>query len=148
MRNSAFTSTIDTLDVRKLPNGFRAVLARAKLRQERLASCAGLVWGFPSKPGISLGVARHPFACASTLAGCAPCGGMSQPTCPPTPTSTTTPTHTPTDSSMRCNLPGQLGTCASAVASAPTLTPCGLLGASVLPACVAGLAVRRRMRSR
>jgi hypothetical protein len=37
MRNSAFTSTIDTLDVRKLPNGFRAVLARAKLRQERLA---------------------------------------------------------------------------------------------------------------
>jgi hypothetical protein len=29
---------------------------------------AGLVWGFPSKPGVSPGVARHTFACASTLA--------------------------------------------------------------------------------
>jgi hypothetical protein len=48
---------------------------------------------------------------------------------------------------MRCNLPGQLGTCASAASSAPTLTPWGLLGASVLLAGIAGLALRRRMRS-
>jgi hypothetical protein len=47
---------------------------------------------------------------------------------------------------MRCNLAGQVGTCASDAAAAPTLTPWGLLGASVLLAGIAGLALRRRMR--
>jgi hypothetical protein len=49
---------------------------------------------------------------------------------------------------MRCNLPGQVGTCASAAASAPTLTPWGLLVAALLLASIAGLALRRRMRGR
>jgi hypothetical protein len=49
---------------------------------------------------------------------------------------------------MRCNLAGQVGTCASAAASAPTLTPWGLLVASLVLAGIAGLALRRRMRSR
>jgi hypothetical protein len=48
---------------------------------------------------------------------------------------------------MRCNLAGQVGTCASAAASAPTLTPWGLLGASLLLAGVAAFALRQRMRS-
>jgi hypothetical protein len=51
-----------------------------------------------------------------------------------------------TDPLMRCNLAGQVGTCASTAASAPTLTPWGLLGASVLLAGIAGVALRRRMR--
>jgi hypothetical protein len=51
-----------------------------------------------------------------------------------------------TDPLMRCNLPGQVGTCASAAASAPTLTPWGLLGASLVLAGIAGLALRRGMR--
>jgi hypothetical protein len=51
-----------------------------------------------------------------------------------------------TDPLMRCNLPGQVGTCASAAASAPTLTPWGLLIGSVLLAGVAALALRRQMR--
>jgi hypothetical protein len=49
---------------------------------------------------------------------------------------------------MRCNLAGQVGTCASAAASAPTLTPWGLLGAALVLAGIAGVALRRRMRSR
>jgi hypothetical protein len=49
---------------------------------------------------------------------------------------------------MRCNLAGQVGTCASDAAAAPTLTPWGLLGASMLLAFVAAVALRRRMRSR
>jgi hypothetical protein len=49
---------------------------------------------------------------------------------------------------MRCNLPGQAGTCASAAASAPALTPWGLLGASLVLAGIAGVALRRRMRER
>ena len=53
-----------------------------------------------------------------------------------------------TDPLMRCNLAGQVGTCASAAASAPTLTPWGLLGASLVLAGIAGMALRRRMRSR
>jgi hypothetical protein len=53
-----------------------------------------------------------------------------------------------TDPLMRCNLPGEVGTCASAAASAPTLTPWGLLIGSVLLAGIAGVALRRRMWSR
>jgi hypothetical protein len=49
---------------------------------------------------------------------------------------------------MRCNLAGQVGTCASAAASAPTLTPWGLLVGSVLLAGVAAFALRWRMRGR
>jgi hypothetical protein len=49
---------------------------------------------------------------------------------------------------MRCNLAGQAGTCTSTAAAAPTLTPWGLLGASLVLASIAGLAFRRRMRSR
>jgi hypothetical protein len=49
---------------------------------------------------------------------------------------------------MRCNLPGQKGTCASAAASAPTLTPWGLLVAALLLTGVAAFALRYRMRSR
>ena len=52
------------------------------------------------------------------------------------------------DPLMHCNLTGQRGTCASAAASAPTLTPWGLLIASLVLASIAGLALRRRMRSR
>jgi len=53
-----------------------------------------------------------------------------------------------TDPLMRCNLPGQLGTCASAAASAPTLTPSGLLIGALLLTGVAAFALRHRMRSR
>jgi hypothetical protein len=49
---------------------------------------------------------------------------------------------------MRCNLTGQLGTCASVAASAPTLTPWGLLGAGLLLMGVAGFALRYRVRGR
>jgi hypothetical protein len=49
---------------------------------------------------------------------------------------------------MRCNLAGQVGKCASDAAAAPTLTPWGLLGASLELASIAGVALRRRMRSR
>jgi hypothetical protein len=98
------------------------------------------------------------------------------PTSTPTVTPTATPTNTPilnggsctngpacasgncansvccntacTDPLMRCNLPGQVGTCASAAAAAPTLTPWGLLGASLVLARIAGVALRRRMWSR
>ena len=48
----------------------------------------------------------------------------------------------------RCNLPGQVGTCASAAAPSPALTPWGLIAASLVLASIAGLALRRRMRSR
>jgi hypothetical protein len=48
---------------------------------------------------------------------------------------------------MRCNLPGQVGTCASDAASAPTLTPWGLLIAGVLLTGVAAFALRYRIRS-
>jgi len=98
------------------------------------------------------------------------------PTLTPTSTPTATPTNTPvpqggacstpsqcgtgfcangvccnsacTDPLMRCNLAGQVGTCARAAASAPTLTPWGLFAASMLLAGIAGLALRRRMRGR
>jgi hypothetical protein len=53
-----------------------------------------------------------------------------------------------TDPLMRCNLAGQVGTCASDAAAAPTLTPWGLFGASLILASIAGMALRRRMRSR
>jgi hypothetical protein len=49
---------------------------------------------------------------------------------------------------MRCSLPGQVGTCASAAAGAPTLTPWGLLIASLLLTGVAAFALRYRMRGR
>jgi hypothetical protein len=49
---------------------------------------------------------------------------------------------------MRCNLPGQVGTCASDAASAPTLTPWGLIFAALLLSGVAAFALRYRMRSR
>jgi hypothetical protein len=47
---------------------------------------------------------------------------------------------------QRCNLPGQVGTCASAVAPAPALTPWGLLAAGLLLVCVASFALRHRLR--
>jgi hypothetical protein len=53
-----------------------------------------------------------------------------------------------TDPSMRCNLPGQVGTCASVAAKAPTLTPWGLIVAAMLLTAVAGFALRHRMRGR
>src|SRR5215472_8192846 len=105
-------------------------------------------------------------------AACVPtCGSTVTPTSTPTATPTNTPVpqggacSTPsqcgtgfcangvccnsacTDPLMRCNLAGQVGTCARAAASAPTLTPWGLFAASMLLAGIAGLALRRRMRS-
>jgi hypothetical protein len=52
-----------------------------------------------------------------------------------------------TDPLMRSNLPGQVGTCASAAAPSPTLTPWGLLGAALLLTGVAAFALRYRIRS-
>ena len=52
------------------------------------------------------------------------------------------------DPLMRCNLPGQVGTCASAAAAAPTLTPWGLIFAALLLTGVAAFALRYRMRGR
>jgi hypothetical protein len=49
---------------------------------------------------------------------------------------------------MRCNLAGQVGTCASAAASAPTLTPWGLIFAALLMTGVAAFALRYRVRGR
>ena len=49
---------------------------------------------------------------------------------------------------MRCNLAGQVGTCASDAAGAPTLTPWGIIAASLMLAGIAGMALRRRMWSR
>jgi CHRD domain-containing protein len=48
----------------------------------------------------------------------------------------------------KCNLPGQAGTCASAAAEAPTLTPWGLIVAAILLTGVAAFALRQRVRSR
>jgi hypothetical protein len=48
----------------------------------------------------------------------------------------------------QCNLPGERGTCSSTAASAPTLTPWGMLVGSLVLAGIAGMALRRRMRSR
>ena len=53
-----------------------------------------------------------------------------------------------TDPSMRCNLAGQVGTCASTVAAAPTLTSWGLVVAALLMVGVAGFALQHRMRNR
>jgi hypothetical protein len=53
-----------------------------------------------------------------------------------------------TDPLTRCNLPGQLGTCASAAAEAPTLTPWGLLVAGIVLTGIAAFALRHRMRAR
>jgi hypothetical protein len=53
-----------------------------------------------------------------------------------------------TDPLMRCNLAGQVGTCASDTASAPTLTPWGLMLAALLLTGVAAFALRYRMRGR
>ncbi len=44
----------------------------------------------------------------------------------------------------QCNLPGQVGTCASVSAPAPTLTPRALLMAAALLAGIAAVALRRR----
>jgi hypothetical protein len=52
-----------------------------------------------------------------------------------------------TDPLMRCNLAGQIGTCASDAAAAPTLTPWGLLVAALLLSGVAAFALRYRPRS-
>jgi hypothetical protein len=49
---------------------------------------------------------------------------------------------------MRCNLAGQVGTCASAAAAAPTLTPWGLIVAAILLMSVAAFALRYRIRGR
>ena len=53
-----------------------------------------------------------------------------------------------TDPAMRCNLAGQVGTCASTAAEAPTLTPWGLVVGALLLTGVAGFALRYRIRSR
>ena len=53
-----------------------------------------------------------------------------------------------TDPLMRCNLAGQVGTCASTAAEAPTLTPWGLIVAGMLLTGVAAFALRHRMRGR
>jgi LPXTG-motif cell wall-anchored protein len=45
---------------------------------------------------------------------------------------------------MRCNLAGQVGTCAGTAAEAPTLTPWGLIVGLVLLASTAAWAIRRR----
>jgi len=102
-------------------------------------------------------------------------GTFCQTTCVP-PTPTATPTNTPvpqggacstpgacstgfcvdsvccnsscTDPLTKCNLPGQVGTCASAAAEAPTLTPWGLVLAAILLASIASVALRQRMRGR
>jgi hypothetical protein len=47
-----------------------------------------------------------------------------------------------TDSAMRCNLAGQVGTCASTAAEAPALTPWGLVVAALLLTGVAGFALQ------
>ena len=51
-----------------------------------------------------------------------------------------------TDPLKRCNLAGQVGTCASTAAAAPTLTPWGLVAGLVLLAGTAAWAIRRRAR--
>jgi MYXO-CTERM domain-containing protein len=51
-----------------------------------------------------------------------------------------------TDPPTRCNLAGQVGTCASAAAEAPALTPWGLIAGLVLLAGTAAWAIRRRVR--
>ena len=51
-----------------------------------------------------------------------------------------------TDPLTRCNLAGQVGTCASAAAEAPTLTPWGMIAGLVLLAGTAAWAIRRRVR--
>ena len=51
-----------------------------------------------------------------------------------------------TDPLMLCNLAGQVGTCASTAAEAPTLTPWGLVTGLVLLAGTAAFAIRRRVR--
>ncbi|HSP98521.1 MAG TPA: hypothetical protein VL049_14945, partial [Candidatus Dormibacteraeota bacterium] len=46
---------------------------------------------------------------------------------------------------QQCNLPGQVGTCASTAAGAPAMTPWGLFAAAGMLAGIAGLALRRRL---
>jgi hypothetical protein len=53
-----------------------------------------------------------------------------------------------TDPLMRCNLAGQVGTCASDAAAAPPLTPWGLLVTALLLTGVAAFALRYRMPGR
>ena len=48
----------------------------------------------------------------------------------------------------RCDLPDQAGTCGRAAASAPTLTPRGLLLSALLLVSIAAVALRRGMRRR
>jgi len=47
---------------------------------------------------------------------------------------------------QRCDLPDQAGTCGRAAASAPTLTPWGLIAAALILTAVAAFALRHRMR--
>jgi hypothetical protein len=49
---------------------------------------------------------------------------------------------------QRCNLPDELGSCVSAAAPAPTLTPWGLLTLALLLAGGGAFALRHRMRGR
>ena len=96
------------------------------------------------------------------------------PTTTPTTTPTATPTNTPipnggsctngpacasgncaddvccntpcTGPLEQCNLPGQVGTCASTAAGAPAMTPWGLFAAAGMLAGIAGLTLRRQLR--
>ena len=52
-----------------------------------------------------------------------------------------------TEPLMQCNLPGQVGTCATAAAVAPALTPWGLIAGLVLLAGTGAWAMRRRRSS-
>jgi len=130
------------------------------------ADCSNLCGGFGS-PCIGATPSacpdgQNPLDCAE---GC-------QAICPPTLTPTVMPTNTPvpqggacatpaqcgtgfcvdsvccdtacTDPARRCNLAGQVGTCASTAAEAPTLTPWGLIVSMVLLAGTAAFAIRRR----
>lgn len=129
-------------------------------------TCANFCAGFSSRC-----VGATPSACPD---GQDPldCAEGCQPVCPPTFTPTSTPTGTPvpqggacatpsqcgtgfcvdnvccnsacTDPLTKCNLPGQVGTCASAAAEAPTLTPWGLIAGLVLLAGSGVWAIRRR----
>jgi hypothetical protein len=48
----------------------------------------------------------------------------------------------------QCNLPGQVGTCASVTEPAPALTPWGLVMAALLLTTIAALALRHAARGR
>ena len=156
----------------------KSVCANGTSDCERIPDCAGtcsnFCAGFSSRcVGATQSACpdgQDPLDCAE---GCQP---ICPPTLTPTSTPNATPTNTPvaqggacstpsqcstgfcvdsvccdtacTDPLKRCNLPGEVGTCSSPAATAPALTPWGLLIAAALLASVGAFALRQRMRGR